>query len=176
MKGGNVSLTKIANTKLNKIVIEFGWDASVSEGDSFDIDLAAFVCGSDGKVRSDSDFVFFNNMTGADRTVKLKKNGFSLHLSQMSESINKIFLCLTIYDAEERKQNFRMLKKAFICVANKSDNKLLTKYELVTKMNLETTMLFAEVYRHRSDWKFRAIGQGFSENFFDVAKNYGVEV
>jgi tellurium resistance protein TerD len=68
-KGGNVSLSKEA-PGLSNIVIGLGWDTRSTDGSDFDLDASMFVLKEDNKVRSDSDFIFYNNRTGADGAVE----------------------------------------------------------------------------------------------------------
>src|SRR5690242_11444767 len=67
-KGGNVSLTKAA-PGLTAVTVGLGWDARTTDGQAFDLDASAIVCGADGRVLSDQHFVFFNNLTSPDGTV-----------------------------------------------------------------------------------------------------------
>ena len=67
-KGGNVNLSKEAPS-LKKLVIGLGWDPRATDGAAFDIDGSAFMLKADGKVRSDSDFVFYNNVKSTDGSV-----------------------------------------------------------------------------------------------------------
>ncbi len=60
-KGGNVSLSKEAGeVGLTRLTVGLGWDARVTDGAKFDLDASAFLIGSSGKVRSDADFIFYN--------------------------------------------------------------------------------------------------------------------
>src|SRR5690242_17668502 len=67
-KGGNVNLSKEA-PNLSTIVIGLGWDPRSSDGAAFDLDGSAFLLKADGKARSDSDFIFYNNLKSADGSV-----------------------------------------------------------------------------------------------------------
>ena len=61
-KGGNVSLSK-ADSGLKRILVGLGWEARSTTGTDFDLDASAFLLGSNGKVRSDSDLIFYNQLT-----------------------------------------------------------------------------------------------------------------
>jgi hypothetical protein len=63
-KGGNVSLSK-EDPGLDEIMVGLGWDARSTDGQDFDLDASAFLLKTDGKVRSDADFCFYNNMNVA---------------------------------------------------------------------------------------------------------------
>jgi tellurium resistance protein TerD len=69
VKGGNVSLTKEAPS-MNVALVGLGWDARVTDGQAFDLDASVFLVGEDGKVLSDSHFVFYNNTTSPDGAVQ----------------------------------------------------------------------------------------------------------
>ena len=67
-KGGNVSLTKQA-PGLTAVQVGLGWDVRVTDGAAFDLDASAFLLGAGGKVRSDADFVFYNNPKSVEGSV-----------------------------------------------------------------------------------------------------------
>ena len=60
VKGQKVDLTK-GNEGLKQSIVGLGWDANKYDGDDFDLDASAFLLGANGKVKSDKDFIFFNN-------------------------------------------------------------------------------------------------------------------
>ncbi len=185
-KGGNVSLSKSA-PGLTNIVVGLGWDVRASDGSAFDLDASAFLLKNDGKVRSDADFIFYNqtkspegavehtgdNTTGAgegdDETVLV-------NLPAVPPEIDKIAVSVTIHDAEARKQNFGMVSQAFVRVVNAADNQEIVRYDLSEDFSTETALIFGEVYRHGSEWKFRAVGQGFKGGLGPLAKNFGVNI
>ena len=184
-KGGNVSLSKEAGGGLNKVTVGLGWDERATDGAEFDLDAVAFICGESGKVRSDSDFIFYNNLKSDDGSIEHLGDNTTgggdgddeqvvLALASVPSDVKKIAVCVTIHEAEQRKQNFGMVSNAFIRVVNNNDGKELARYDLSEDMSTETAMVFAEVYRHGSDWKFKAIGQGFAGGLKPLAQNYGV--
>ncbi|MEA3014743.1 MAG: tellurium resistance protein TerD [Sphingomonadales bacterium] len=183
-KGGNVSLSKEA-PGLTKILIGLGWDARATDGADFDLDASAFLLTESGKVRSDSDFIFYNQLKSSDGSVEHTGDNLTgegegddeaikVDLSRVPEAIHKIAVAVTIHDAENRKQNFGMVQNAFIRVVNDSDNKEIARYDLSEDYSTETALVFGEVYRHGAEWKFRAVGQGFQGGLAPLARNYGV--
>ena len=64
-KGGNVSLSK-EEPGLTHILIGLGWDTRTTDGTDFDLDASAFLLAAGDRVRSDSDFIFYNNLKSAD--------------------------------------------------------------------------------------------------------------
>jgi tellurium resistance protein TerD len=185
-KGGNVSLTKSA-PGLTNIVIGLGWDARATDGAGFDLDASAFLLKTDGKVRSDSDFIFFNQPASADGSIKhLGDNTtgegegddeqLTVDLPKVPADVDKIAISVTIHEAEARKQNFGMVSQAFVRVVNAADNSEIVRYDLSEDFSIETALIFGEVYRSGGEWKFRAVGQGFQGGLGAMAKNYGVNV
>jgi tellurium resistance protein TerD len=185
-KGGNVNLSKEA-PGLTNLIVGLGWDARSTDGAPFDLDGAAFLLNAEGKVRSDADFVFYNNLKSTDGAVVHSGDNttgagegddetIKVDLSKVSAEVDKIAICVTIHDAEARKQNFGQVSKAYVRCVNAADNKEIARYDLSEDSSTEAAMIFGEVYRAGSEWKFRAIGQGFKGGLGPLAKNFGVNV
>ena len=88
--------------------------------------------------------------------------------------LDKIVFPVSIYDAETRSQNFGQVRNAFIRIVNQADNAEIARYDLSEDASTETAMVFGEVYRSGSDWKFRAVGQGYSSGLAGIARDFGV--
>ena len=185
-KGGNVSLSKEA-PGLSNIVIGLGWDTRSTDGSDFDLDASMFVLKEDNKVRSDSDFIFYNNKTGADGAVEhlgdnLTGEGegddeqIKVNLNAVPQDVANLAVGVTIHEADTRRQNFGMVSNAFIRVINGADNSEIARYDLSEDASTETAMIFGELYRNGAEWKFKAVGQGFQGGLGPLARNYGVNV
>ena len=185
-KGGNVSLSKEA-PGLTAVVVGLGWDARVTDGSGFDLDASVFVTGASGKVRSDKDFVFYNNKMGADGSVEHKGDNtsgqgegddeqVSVNLAKLPADVQKLVFAVTIHEAETRKQNFGQISNAFIRVVNAADNKEVARYDLSEDASVETAMVFGELYRNGTEFKFKAVGQGFAGGLGALASAHGVNV
>lgn len=186
VKGGNVSLSKEA-PGLKKAVVGLGWKERATEGADFDLDAVAFLCNSSGKVRNDSDFIFYSNLKSPDGSVEHMGDNLTggsggddeqikINLGAVASDVDKIVVAVTIYEADKRRQNFGMVSDAFIRVVNDEDQKELARYDLSEDMSTETAMVFAELYRKGGEWKFKAVGQGFAGGLGPLAKSYGVNV
>ncbi len=185
-KGGNVSLSKEA-PDMRTMRIGLGWDMRVTDGSAFDLDASVFVLGEDGKVRGNSDFVFFNNLTGGDGAVVHQGDNLTgqgegddevivVTLDKLPANVAKISFAATIYEADQRRQNFGMVQNAFIRVVNGDGGKEVARYDLSEDASTETAMIFGELYRHGGEWKFKAIGQGFGGGLGPLARSFGVSV
>lgn len=187
-KGGNISLNKEAGSSpLSKIMVGLGWDERVTDGVEFDLDAVAFICGTSGKVRSDADFIFYNQPKSSEGAIEHmgdNKTGggdgddeqVRIILDRVARDVDKIVVCVTIHEATARNQNFGMVANAFVRVVNESDGKELARYDLSEDMSTETAMIFAEIYRRGDEWKFKAVGQGFAGGLGPLARNFGVNV
>ena len=87
-----------------------------------------------------------------------------------------IVFAVTIHEAESRKQNFGMVRNAFMRVVNKDSNTEIARFDLSEDYSTETAMIFGEIYRHGSEWKFKAVGQGFAGGLKALATDFGVNV
>ena len=186
-KGQKVDLTK-TNPGLKNVLIGLGWDVNKYDGGSaFDLDAAAFMLGAGGKVADDSDFVFYGNLKHASGSVEhlgdnLTGEGegddeqIKIDLTKVPANIEKIDFTVTIYEADERKQNFGQVENAFIRVVDATNNNELIRYDLGEDFSVETAVVIGELYRHGGEWKFNAIGSGFSGGLNALCKNFGVNV
>jgi tellurium resistance protein TerD len=183
-KGGNVNLSKEA-PNLTKVIVGLGWDPRATDGSAFDLDASAFMQKADGKVRGDSDFIFYNNLKSTDGSVQHMGDNttgvgegddekLTVDLSRVPPEVDKISFSVTIHDAEARRQNFGQVSKAYIRCVNANGEKELARYDLSEDSSTETAMIFGELYRAGADWKFRAVGQGFKGGLGPLARSFGV--
>ncbi len=185
-KGGNVNLSKEAPA-MKKMTIGLGWDVRATDGAAFDLDASAFMLAASGKVRSDADFIFYNQPKSADGSVAHSGDNrtgagegddesLNVELAAVPADVEKIAVCVTIHEADTRRQNFGMVSSAYIRCVNADNNTEIARYDLSEDASVETAMIFGGIYRHGSDWKFKAIGQGFAGGLEPLAKNYGVNI
>jgi tellurium resistance protein TerD len=185
-KGGNVSLTKQA-PGLTAALVGLGWDARTTSGADFDLDASALLVDAGGRVLSDQHFVFFNNLTSPDGSVEHTGDNLTgegegddeaikVDLARVPAEVDKIVFTVSIYDAESRRQSFGQVRNAYIRVVNQADNVEITRYDLSEDASTETAMIFGEVYRNAAEWKFRAVGQGYSTGLAGIARDYGVNI
>ena len=160
-KGQKADLTK-GNSNLSRLLIDLDWQAD----SSIELDTSAFLLGTNGRVASDSDFVFYGNPTHASGAVKIQDRQIVVDLERVPPNVDRIAITLTIYS----KHNFSEVVNASIKV-----NELLN-FAFGEGLNVETAVVVAEVYRHKGDWKFNAVGAGFSGGLEALCKNFGVDV
>ena len=185
-KGGNVSVSK-EEPGIEQVTVGLGWDARATDGQDFDLDASCFMLGANGKVRSDSDFIFYNNLKSADGSVEHTGDNrtgagegddetINVDLLKVPTDVSKLAVAVTIHEADTRKQNFGMVSNAYIRVLNQKTGKEVARYDLSEDASTNTAMIFGELYRHNNEWKFKAVGQGYDGGLGPLAKNFGVNV
>ena len=184
-KGGNLSLTKEA-PGMTKVLVGLGWDTRSTDGVDFDLDASAFLLKADGKVRADSDFIFYNQLKSVDGSVEHTGDNrtgegdgddeaIKVDLSKIPADIHKIAFTVTIHEAEARRQSFGQVRNAFIRIVNQDTNVEVGRYDLDEDASTETAVIFGELYRHGTEWKFRAVGQGFNGGLKPLAESFGLK-
>lgn len=180
-KGQKVDLTK-DNAGLKTLVVGLGWDEAPRKFSLFsahqDIDCdasAILITESTGKLAGPTDVVYYGQLahkSGAIRhcgdNLTGKGDGddeqIIVQLDKVPAEYSKIVFVVTIYQATERKQQFGMIKNAFIRIVDADKGTELCKYDLSENYNGKTAMIFGEVYRYKGEWKFGAIGQPTTDN------------
>ena len=177
-KGQKADLTK-NNAGLRSVLVGMGWQANFA----IDLDTAAFLLGAGGKVAGDADFVFYGNARHASGAVEHiaapsggDKQQVRVDLAAVPASVEKIAVTATIYDADARRQNFSQVAGAYIRVLDAASGAELLRYDLGQGFSVETAIVVGELYRYKGEWKFSAVGAGFSGGLEALCKNFGVEV
>ncbi len=180
-KGQKVDLTK-GNAGLSRIMIGLGWDEaeqnpkgvlSLFKGrekkQDIDCDASAILC-QNGKCMGKQDVVYFGNLKHFSNAVKHMGDNLTgagegddeqimVELNSIPSQYDKIIFVVNIYKAIERKQDFGMIKNAFIRIVDTRTNIELCKYNLSENLDGMYAMVFGEVYKKDNEWKFNAIGQ-----------------
>lgn len=186
-KGQKVSLTK-GNPGLSKVVVGLGWDVNQFDtGGDFDLDAAAFLLTDSGKVSKSEDFVFYGNLKHPSGSVQHMGDNLTgagdgddeqikINLSSVPAEITKIAFTVTIYEAEQRRQNFGQVNNAFIRIYNEQTGEEMVRYDLGEDFSIETAAVFGELYKNGSEWKFNAIGSGYQGGLAALCASFGVDV
>ena len=186
-KGQKVSLTK-DNPGLNNVIVGIGWDINnFDTGGDFDLDSAAFMLTDAGRVSNQDDFIFFGNLTHPSGSVRHLGDNLTgagdgddeqikIELSKVPANISRIAFTVTIYDAEQRRQNFGQVSNAYVRIFDESNGVELLRYDLGEDFSIETAAVFGELYKNGAEWKFNAIGSGYQGGLAALCNNYGVEV
>lgn len=138
-----------------------------------------------GKVRSSDDFIFYNQKIGPgvehlgdNRTGEGDGDDevIKIDLTAIPADIERVSFTVTIDQAEARNQNFGMVENSYIRVLDEASGTELLKYDLGEDFSIETAVVVADLYRHNGEWKFNAIGSGFSGGLAALCQNFGVDL
>lgn len=185
-KGQKVDLTK-GNPTLKHVLVGLGWDVNRYDGGfAFDLDASAFLLGANGQTPNTDAFIFYGNLKHPSGTVEHMGDNLTgegdgddeqimVDLTKIPDSIEKIAFTVTIYEAEERRQNFGQVDNSFIRIVDNDTGKELIRYDLGEDFSIETAIVVGEIYRHGGGWKFNAVGSGFQGGLAALCANYGIE-
>jgi tellurium resistance protein TerD len=182
-KGNNLSLTKVS-PGLTVATVGLGWDPRTTSGEAFDLDASALLIGENGKVRSSADFIFYNQTASADGSVVHlgdNRSGagegddeqINIDLTKVAADVKRVVIVVSIDQADVRRQNFGQVRGAYCRVVDQDEQEIV-RFDLSEDAAPETAMLFAEVYRNGSEWKFKAVGQGYTSGLAGIADDFGV--
>lgn len=189
LKGQRVSLDK----SVTMAKIGLGWDTNKYDGgQDFDLDACVFLLGSNGKVMRDEDFVFYNNLsarngavthTGDNRTGEGEGDDETIIIdfTKIPPEIEKIAVTVTIFDAEQKHQNFGQVSNSYVRVlkidsTDDAGGEEVLRFDLVEEFSIETALVVCEIYRYNGDWKFNAVAAGYQGGLEALCRSYGVNV
>ncbi|YCA44121.1 TerD family protein [Bacillus sp. JZ8] len=196
-KGQRIDLTK-GNPTLSNILIGLGWDPVQSSGGggllsslfgggnkapNVDCDASVLML-QDDKITKKEQLIYFGNLKSSCGSVTHSGDNLTgegagddeqilVNLQDIPSYINKLVFVVNIYDCVRRKQDFGMLKNAYIRVQNQDNGEQLLRFNLSDDYSGKTSLVVAEIYRYGSDWKFGAIGDGTKDtNLQELVRNY----
>ncbi|MEU8749401.1 TerD family protein [Streptomyces chartreusis] len=168
-KGSNVPVPTTA------LRVELGWRSGPGVPDA---DASALLL-VDGKVRSDADFVFYNqpaHSSGAVRHEGKRDAGGqvtdSIHvdLARVEPAIETVILA-----ASADGGSFGRVPGLYIEVKDAAQGTVVARFDSAGA-DVETAFVLGEFYRRQGAWKFRAVGQGYSSGLEGLATDYGITV
>jgi tellurium resistance protein TerD len=184
-KGQKVDLTK-TNPGLTKVTVGLGWDTNKYDGGKdFDLDVSVFLANAAGKVEGERNFIYFNNRqnengsvvhTGDNRTGVGDGDDeqINIDLANVPANVEKIAFTITIYEAQDRNQNFGQVSNAYVRILSEANGAELIRFDLGEDFSVETGVVVGELYRHSGEWKFSAIGSGYKDGLAGLVRDYGL--
>lgn len=180
-KGGVLDLTK-QDKVYSKINVGGGWDVTI-KGPSADLDLSAFLLDRNGRITDISrQVVFFNQMrqngiflNGDNRTGAGEGDDevISIDLNNIDSNIDKIVFFITIFEAQQKAQNFGQVSNAFIRLVDATDDSEIVRYNLTDNYSTDTAVTAAELFRNPTGgWSFKAIGEGSISDLNQLVSRY----
>ncbi len=170
-----------------------GWDTNKYDGGlSFDLDVSVFLLGAGGKLLQDEDFIFYNNMDGRNGAVVHQGDNRTgdgdgddevivMNFSRLPAEIERLAICVTIHEAEEKRQNFGQVSNAYIRLLrleqpDDQTGEEILRFDLEEDFSIETGLVVAEIYRKNGAWKFNAVGAGYQGGLAALCRSYGADV
>ncbi|QCX81312.1 General stress protein 16U [Streptomyces sp. YIM 121038] len=169
-KGSNVPVGATA------VRVELGWGSGPGVPDA---DASALLLADSGKVRSDADFVFYNQATHASGAVRHegKRNAggtvtdaLVVDLARVEPAVETVVLA-----ASSDGGTFGKVPGLHIRVLDAASGAEIARYDSADA-SVETAFVLGELYRRQGAWKFRAVGQGYSSGLEGLATDYGITV
>lgn len=185
-KGGRVNLTK--DTGLKEAMIGLGWDTNRYEGSAgFDLDLVIFECDKDKRCVDEKHMIFYHNLEDPEHAIKHSGDNRTgagdgddetafIKFSNIAENVENIVIVVTIYEARANNQNFGLVDNAFIRMVNTDNGEEILRYDLAEDFSIQTSVVFAEIYKTSGEWKFKAVGEGYAKELADLCREYGIDV
>lgn len=195
-KGQKISLSKdnMGNaTNLRRAVVGLGWDAVQRGGGLFgfgaqqaadiDCDASALMLRG-GRLVSTEDVVYYANLHHRSGAVNhmgdnLTGDGdgddeqITIDLDRVPAEYDRIVIVVNIYRAEAKKQDFGLIRNAFMRICDGNTGRELVRYNLSENYAGKTAMIFGELYRHNGEWKMNAVGQGTADgSLSELMKRY----
>jgi tellurium resistance protein TerD len=180
-KGERFNISKEA-PGLKKMAIALGWQVT-EVGQSYEIDVSAFMLGADGKLPNDKYLIFYNNLQSCDGSVlqsipdknnrgQKHKTIYGVILEKIHPEIEEITFAVTIHEADKIKANFSNIKNPVIKITNLETGSELVRYELKEKFLRETAVEFGRLYRKNGEWRFQAVGEGYQAGLQSLVDKY----
>lgn len=170
------------NIPADRLKIGIGWDCTNS---SCELDVSAFMLTQNGKVPDESWFVFYGQDKSPDKSVTYKSNAdnsyspddaeMTVLLNEVANNINKITICVTIYEALQRRLDFSAVSNIYLRIMDMNGIEL-AKYQAEKLPSDVMSLVVGELYRYNNTWKFCAIGKGFRKDLAAFCNIYGVEI
>jgi tellurium resistance protein TerD len=184
-KGQKVSLEKVAPGIVAGF-IGLGWDLkNVDTGTDFDLDVSVFLLGANDKLVSEKHLIFYNNLISPDpdKSVQLMGDnrtgagegddeGMIIDFRKVPQDVQKMVITVTIYDAEQRKQNFGQIMNAYVRLVEVQSKQEVLRYDLDEDYSIETAMILAEIYRKDGEWRVSAVGSGYQGGLQSLLDRY----
>jgi stress response protein SCP2 len=170
--GQNLSLSQ-QNPGIQLVELNLSW---APDDGTWTLDPSAFALTDEGKVRSDADFIFYNQPALVDGGITLEDQGrqFAIHLSDLPPAITRVAIAVTLDAGED--QSMAILHHVRLELRDGESRTGIARFTLETAGMTEKAIILGELYRRRSEWKFRAVGQGFAGGLAALARHFGVEV
>lgn len=183
MKGQKADITK-NNPSFKNLLVGMGWNSAAG----VDVDFSAFLLRANGKTAGDQDLIFYGNPKETTGSIvlagdnkrslagKIDQEQVMIRINDVPQAIERISFTLTIYDGEAKRQSFSSVNDAYIRIIDEGTGREILRYELGKNFSIETAIVVGDLYRYNGEWKFNAIGSGYSGGLAALCSSFGIEV
>lgn len=198
-KNQKINMTKDDGTAIKNFFIGVNWDKNRCAGESdIDFDINGFITNSDRKVKYPDDIVNYNtysesaypwieysgdNKTGDDSQGVMfdgvhYDESFIVHADKFPSDRTDFTICLTIYRAVQRLQNFGMVNNATMMICDYDNPTTKWTYDLSEDENFEklNAVEIGRLYKYGDGFKFQALGSGYNGGMTELFKNFGLDI
>jgi tellurium resistance protein TerD len=180
-RGANVSLTREI-PDLTGVVLGVRFNAGAEAMLADNLVVATILCDASSKALSDEHFVFFNQLSSPDLSVKQldevlgrDNEQVEIDLDRVPSEVARIVVVIYLNEGIARRRSLGQLRECSIRVLNLVGNtELIRSEDLASALTRETALALGEMYRHDGGWKFKVIGQGYDNGIAGIAADYGV--
>jgi tellurium resistance protein TerD len=181
-KKQSINLVKAAPS-LTNLKIGLSWDQVSINGQSPDCDVSVFLLGENGRIPSDAFFVFYNNLTSGDGSVKHNGDNRSgvgegddetidVSLQSISNEIVQIIFTISINNSAVG-FNFATVSNASVRVYNSANNQIICQYKLTESFPNSDTLNIGRCFRNGNEWEFEALGHDYVGGLQTALSLYG---
>jgi stress response protein SCP2 len=162
-KGSNLPVTAA------RVRATLGWSSDV------EVDASGLLLTSSGRVRSDDDFVFYNQPRSADGSVRhtggaAREDSVEVDLTALPGEIERVVVAASVGSG-----TFGQIPGLHLRLTDAASDAEIARFD-IGDATTETAFLFGELYRRNGQWKFRAVGQGYASGLGGLATDFGISV
>ena len=184
-KGTPINLSKEA-PGLKNLTIGLGWDLSIAGG-GYDLDASVMLTDENDKNLGDDSLIFYNNKVSADGAVTHTGDNRTgegdgddetiiVNLDKVDPRVHRLHILASIHEGEISGKNFGLVRNAYVRIVNDDTNEEIARYDLSEDSATAPSVLFAQVYRHNGEWRFKAVEEPFSGGLPHILTSYGFTV
>ncbi len=175
-----LDLTK-TGANMQKLKLAAGWDMA-RRGADYDLDLFAVLLGSDGRLVSSHELVYFGNKK--ENGIRLDGDNLTgegdgddenifINLEKLNSDVNEIVLCVAIYSADSRRQSFEGVKNAYVRLVDTSAREReVCRYNLSSDGGNNTAVVCAKMKKINGAWNFEAVGDYSRDSIKSLKAKY----
>lgn len=175
-KGANLSISP-AGDAIGSITVTI----EVASDGELTTDASVLLLGSDGRVRSNDDLIFYNQANSADGSVELltrtddsadqtSRDAIRIDLSRLAADVDRVIVGASVDHPDHA---FGAATSATMVVTDATTT--LARFP-IEGLTTERALVFGEVYRRGEEWKLRAVGQGYADGLSALVSEFGIEV